>query len=110
LVPGVASVEVTYVATFDQSTALPNALDKTMWYPFAPALQEGAFAPLPTALSSGKAQWASLRTKQTITENPVSFCSAIYILKLTRPSRQVDKLPENVPAQSVNAILAAMKA
>ena len=70
LEPGETSVQVTYVATFSENTTLPSTLDKTMWYPLAPATQEGSFAPLP-ALDNGKAQWASLRTRHTITVNPV---------------------------------------
>ena len=71
LVPGETSVEVTYVATFDQSHTLPHTLDKEMWYPFKPATKEGDLEPLPE-LSNKKAQWASLRTKHTVTQNPVS--------------------------------------
>ena len=77
LVPGQTSVQVTYVATFDQSTTLPSALDKTVWYPFKPATKEGDLEPLPE-LSNEKAQWASLRTKQTITKNPVSSFDSTY--------------------------------
>ena len=65
LEPGKTSVQVTYVATFSENTTLPFTLNKTMWYPFAPATQEGSFAPL-LALDNGKVQWASLRTRHTI--------------------------------------------
>jgi len=91
LEPGETGVQVTYVATFGESTTLPATLDKTMWYPFAPATQEGSFAPL-LALDNGKAQWASLRTRHTITVNPV------------------DKLSEQVPSGSAAAILGEMRA
>jgi hypothetical protein len=77
LVPGQISVQVTYVATFDQSNALPSTLDKKMWYPFKPATKEGDLEPLPE-LSNGKAQWASIRTKHTITTNPVSSFDVTY--------------------------------
>jgi len=92
LVPGQISVQVTYVATFDQSNALPSTLDKKMWYPFKPATKEGDLEPLPE-LSNGKAQWASIRTKHTITTNPV------------------DKLSDRtVPVASADLIKGKMKA
>lgn len=78
LVSGTTSVEVTYVATFDQKTQLPSQLDKTMWYPFSPATKEGSYDPLPSIIG-GKAQWASLRTKQTITANPVCSSNATWL-------------------------------
>ncbi|KAI9571765.1 hypothetical protein HD554DRAFT_1819731 [Boletus coccyginus] len=78
LVPGQTSVQVTYVATFGQSTTLSTELDKAMWYPFKPATKEGNLEPLP-ALSNGKAQWASLRTKHTITKNPADVISGLTV-------------------------------
>jgi hypothetical protein len=72
---GETGVQVTYIATFGESTTLPATLDKTMWYPFAPATQEGSFVPL-LALDNGKAQWGSLRTRHTITINPVRSSNA----------------------------------
>ena len=71
LVPGKTSVEVTYTATFHESPTLPSMLDKSMWYPFKPVAKEGSLEPLP-AMSNGVAQWASLRSKQTITKSTVS--------------------------------------
>ncbi|KAG9316104.1 hypothetical protein JVU11DRAFT_3778 [Chiua virens] len=67
---GATSVRVTYVATFNESNTLPTALDKTMWYPFRPATKEGDLEPLPP-MREGIAQWASLRSTHTITNDPV---------------------------------------
>ncbi|TFK42012.1 hypothetical protein BDQ12DRAFT_710341 [Crucibulum laeve] len=92
LVAGASSVQVTYLATFAQSTQLPTTFtDKTMWYPIKPATKESTYDPLP-ALPNGKAQWACLRKKQTITTDPVN------------------KTAENIGATSAGLILAAMKA
>ncbi|KAG6380542.1 hypothetical protein JVT61DRAFT_4901 [Boletus reticuloceps] len=88
LEPGKTSVQVTYVPTFKESTTLPSTLDKAMWYPFMPATKEGSLEPLP-AMSNGKAQWASLRSKQTIAKDPIS---------------------DSVPVTTVNLIKAKMKA
>lgn len=73
LTPGAHSVDVTYQATFAQSTSLPgNFTDKDLWYPVSPAKKEGSHEPLP-ALGDGKAAWASLRKTQTITQDPVEY-------------------------------------
>ena len=73
LVAGSSSVEVTYLATFIHSTKLPASFaDKSMWYPISPATKESTHDPLP-ALPNNTAQWACLRRKQTITDNPVGY-------------------------------------
>ena len=73
LVAGSSSVEVTYLATFIHSTKLPASFaDKSMWYPMSPATKESTHEPLP-ALPNNTAQWACLRRKQTITDNPVGY-------------------------------------
>jgi len=92
LVAGTASVEVTYLATFERSTTLPASFtDQTMWYPIKPATKESTtHDPLP-ALNK-EAQWACLRKKQTITTDPVK------------------KTTEQITEASAKLILAAMKA
>ena len=73
LVAGSSSVQVTYLATFAQSTQLPTSFaDKSIWYPISPAKKEGTHDPLP-ALPNNTAQWACLRKKQKITDNPVGY-------------------------------------
>jgi len=73
LVAGSSSVQVTYLATFAGSTQLPASFaDKSIWYPISPAKKESTHDPLP-ALPNNKAQWACLRKKQTITEDPVGY-------------------------------------
>ena len=64
------SVTVTYFTTFAKATTLPTTLDKNYWYPVDPATKEGTLDPLP-ALNT-RAQWASLRKKQHVTEATVS--------------------------------------
>jgi hypothetical protein len=91
LVAGSSSVQVTYLATFAGSTQLPASFaDKSIWYPISPAKKESTHDPLP-ALPNNKAQWACLRKKQTITEDPVN------------------KVKESMSKASADLILAAMK-
>lgn len=71
------SVTVTYLATFSKATTLPTTLDKNYWYPVDPATKEGTLDPLP-ALNT-RAQWASLRKKQEITEATVSCPRMPYV-------------------------------
>lgn len=62
---------VTYLATFNKSTTLPAAFtDKSYWYPISPATKESTYDPLPAL---GDAQWAALRQKQTVTDDPVGY-------------------------------------
>jgi len=92
LVAGSSSVQVTYLATFAGTTQIPASFsDKSMWYPISPAKKESTYDPLP-ALPNNKAQWACLRKKQTITDNPVN------------------KVQESLSKTSASLILAAMKA
>lgn len=83
LVAGSSSVQVTYLATFAQSTQLPASFpDKSMWYPILPATKESVYDPLP-ALQNNKAQWACLRRKQTITDDPVGYLFSPLIVNIS---------------------------
>ena len=71
LVADNSGVQVTYLTTFGGESTLPSTLnEKGMWYPISPAENEDIYVPLP-ALKTNKAQWASLRQKQTITASSV---------------------------------------
>ncbi|KAI5983081.1 hypothetical protein F5J12DRAFT_150524 [Pisolithus orientalis] len=87
------SVQVTYFSTFHEANDLPPTLDKDLWYPVQPAIQEGRYEPLPGwNVYEERAQWASLRQKHKVTQ------------------QKVYKFKETLPADSVNAILRQMKA
>ncbi len=113
LVTGSSSVQVAYLATFAQSTKLPASFaDKSLWYPISPATKESTYAPL-SALPNSKAQWACLRKKQTITENPVGYLfppPIVYIPDAFVDMIQVKKVQESLSKSSADLILAAMKA
>ena len=113
LATGSSSVQVTYLATFAQSTKLPASFaDKSLWYPISPATKEGTYDPLP-ALPNNKAQWACLRKKQTITGNPVGHLflpCIVYIPDAFVDMVQVNKVQESLSKASAGLILAAMKA
>ncbi|KAF8886083.1 hypothetical protein CPB84DRAFT_1827144 [Gymnopilus junonius] len=88
---GTSSVTVTYLATFAGATSLPTSFtDKSLWYPIKPATKESTYQPLPE--TNGKAQWACLRKKQTITTDPVK------------------KVADTMTEASAKLILGAMKA
>lgn len=83
LAVGTQSITVTYLATFNRAKKLPTTLDEAYWYPIDPAEKEAALDPLP-ALNTN-AQWASLRTKQTIAVTPVSCGLIISMNKNSIP-------------------------
>ncbi|KAI0299210.1 hypothetical protein BC826DRAFT_1184072 [Russula brevipes] len=74
LVAGSLSVQVTHLATFEESTQLPTTfVDKTMWYPISPATKESTYDLLP-ALQNNTAQWACLRqNRQSLPTRPPSW-------------------------------------
>ncbi|KAF8801419.1 hypothetical protein BYT27DRAFT_7198199 [Phlegmacium glaucopus] len=66
LVTGSTSIGVTYLATFNRQTVLPDNLNQNLWYPIKPAEKgDQDFDPLPGE-PNGEAQWASLRRIQYI--------------------------------------------
>lgn len=77
---GPGSADVSYLATFNHSKALPPGLEKVKdaWYPIDPAPKEIHLDPLPpldTDDSMIESQWVSIRRRQSVTATHVRHFS-----------------------------------